>query len=606
MHPRWRVDISGPDGNEVGDLRFEGSGGSILLQHDDKAFQPLQDLKLGGGHISFTLARTHQRYDGTVSATRLQGTVRAADGTTSEWIAEQLPLKVLIWPIAPRVIFRQLAMGSAATSERMSQAWFGTAADSSLLEREYRDLAGSAAVAPVGRTDRGARSNLLALGLDVAGRTAARGVLEQIGRSDAADVEFRAIFTRDGRWKLDIHDNVLWEAPHYLYGFQLARAGDALRALHELNAEVIDSQAIRQAAWRLWSAAGSEDSVRVFAAIDSLARRDEAAANTMRALLAGFNDSMDWWRRAVSWLLTHPWLETADGPRSPAQLMATFWGVDSLPLPRIETTRFGGVAAMPTLSIWHVGSLLIKPDNAPAEGWLRCCTIEAFRIWRPLRWGETPLTVVTGGRSAIVASPGSQAIVHPAGFFGERDAIRIEPGIMPLAAVAVFLHEWNHLIAAQRRLAGLHPAAVVPSTTQLQLREEDPWLAEGFAEWATDEVLRPAGASAALLRFTQSEKRLGIAASDPEDPHFLGFRLVRAVSRTHRPAVLRELLVTNLHDLNAFARSAGLSAAGAARVVTLQRPATAIVIPEVTFTWVEGTAFDLSRRLVIPNTRSEH
>src|ERR1019366_1938596 len=151
--------------------------------------------------------------------------------------------------------------------------------------------------------------------------------------------------------------------------------------------------------------------------------------------------------------------------RSPAQLMAAFWGVDSLPVPEIRDERFGAAAAMPMLSVRHIAPFLFKPMNGSAAEWLLSRGVQdAFAVWRPLRWGESPLTVVIGGRSATVASPGSQAIVHPASFFGERDAIRIDPGIMPLAAVAAFLHEWNHLLAAQHRLAGAHPAALVSSS----------------------------------------------------------------------------------------------------------------------------------------------
>jgi hypothetical protein len=177
---------------------------------------------------------------------------------------------------------------------------------------------------------------------------------------------------------------------------------------------------------------------------------------------------------------------------------------------------------------------------------------------------------------------------------------------MPLAAVAAILHEWNHLLAVQYRLSGPRPIALVESASQLQIDEDDPWLAEGFAEWATDEVLRPAGASAGLLRFTQAEKRLGIGDSDPTDPHLLGYRLVRGAARAQRAPAFREMLIRNLHNPDAFARAAGLATGTNGRVITLQRPPTAIVIPEVTFTWVEGTIFDLSRRLISPNTRSEH
>jgi hypothetical protein len=147
---------------------------------------------------------------------------------------------------------------------------------------------------------------------------------------------------------------------------------------------------------------------------------------------------------------------------------------------------------------------------------------------------------------------------------------------------------------------------VVESSWQLKLREEDPWLAEGFAEWATDEVLRSAGVSAGFLRFTQAEKRLGIAAAEPNDPHVLGLRLVRSAARSRRAPAVRDLLLQHLHELDGFARAVGWPASGSGRAITLQRPPTAVVIPEVTFTWKDGTALDWSRRLVIPNTRSEH
>ena len=607
MGARWELTIAGPDMVEVGDLRLEGSSGRVLLQHADSAFQQLQDLRFGGGRISFSLSRSHRRFEGIVTATRLSGTLRDSTGGVSTWSAVPLSPASTRWPVPPRVVVRQLAMGSSATSERMLVAWLAAGPDSGTLEREYRQLANIAVVPPMTAANRAARASLLSLGLDDSGRAAAVAVLAHIKQGPAADPNFRAIFTRGNRWTLDIHDAVLWEAPHYLYGFQLARAADGLAGLHELDAAATDSAVIRQSAWRLWSNVAM-DSVAVYARLDTLARHDEASANAVRALLAGFNDATTWWRRAVSWLLTHPWLDTPDGPRSPAQLMAAFWGVDSLPLPEIRDERFGDVAAMPLLSIQHIAPFLMKPANAIAAEWLpHGGAQDAFAVWRPLRWGESPpLTLVLGGRSVTVASPASQAIVHPAAFFGERDAIRIEPGIMPLAAVAAFLHEWNHLIAAERRLSGSHPVALVQSSWQLQLREEDPWLAEGFAEWATEEVLRPAGESAGFLRFTQSEKRLGIADADPNDPHVLGLRLVRGVARTHRAPVLRDLLVLHLHDLAGFARALTLPGNREGPAIVLQRPPTAAVIPEVTFTWDEGTAFDLSRRLVIPNTRSEH
>jgi hypothetical protein len=588
---------------ETGDLRMSGSSGRVLLQQDDRAFQALEALRIGGGRISFALARGHRRFEGMVTDTLLSGTARDDAGNLSTWSAVPLSPESSRFPVPPRVVVRQLAMGSTASSARMPAAWLARAPDSTTLEREYRALTEMAGIAPLRDADRTARASLLSLGLDEGGRAATRILLAHIQQGPAADPAFRAIFTRDGKWKIDLHDAVLWEAPHYLFGFQLSRVGEGLRALHELDPAATDSSAVRQAAWRLWSSVGS-DSAAVYARLDTLARHDEMSANALRALLAGFDDAAVWWRRAVAWLLTHAWLDTPDGPRSPAQLMAAFWGVDSLPVPEIRTERFGRIAAMPMLSVEHIGPYLFTPGNAIAAEWLVHGGLQdAFAAWRGLRWGETPLTMVIGNYSATVASPASQAQVHPASFFGDRDAIRIDPGIMPLAAVATFLHEWNHLLAAQHRLAGAHPAAIVASAWQLQVREEDPWLAEGFAEWATEEVLRPAGASAGFLRFTQAEKRLVI--TDPDDPHVLGYRLIRAVAHGHPTPAFRDRLVQDLHDPDAFARAMLLPGRGAGRMIVLQRPPTAVVIPEVTFSWTDGSILDWSRRLVIPNTRSE-
>jgi hypothetical protein len=249
----------------------------------------------------------------------------------------------------------------------------------------------------------------------------------------------------------------------------------------------------------------------------------------------------------------------------------------------------------------------LRPENASATEWLAQNGIAAaFAAWRPLRWGEIPLIVQIAGHDVTVVSPWAETEARPAAFFGERDAIRIDPGITPIAAVATFIHEWHHLIAAERRLNGSHPPALVDRGFEVQLVEDDPWLAEGFAEWATDESLRPAGASAALLRLGEAEKRLAIADRDPDDPHALGYRLVRALAAGRPAAPLRDVLVANLQSLAGVARRAGVATAGKAAALTLHRPPNAAVIPEITFTWGDGVAYDLSRRLVLPNTRSEH
>ncbi|MGH7592352.1 MAG: hypothetical protein ACRELE_00645, partial [Gemmatimonadales bacterium] len=348
------------------------------------------------------------------------------------------------------------------------------------------------------------------------------------------------------------------------------------------------------------------DSAAIYAGIDSLAWRDSQAAASVRALLAGYDEAVQWWRDALRWLLQQPWLDAPAGRRSPAQLVAGFWGVDSLPLPLITAVRFGDVAAMPVLGAAHIGPYLFQPRNAIAPEWLAGSGMQqALASWLPIRWGESPLTVVIGGRAETVVSPWAQEQARPGAFFGEHDAIRIDPGITPIVAAAVFVHEWHHLVAAQRRLQGPQPVGLVDDGTQLTLRELDPWLAEGFAEWATEETLRPARVAGALLLFSQAEKRLAVATRDSTDPHILGYRLVRAAAGRTTVAALRERLVADFHDAAALARALHLSGASRTRTLVLSRPPNASVIPEVTFTWDDGFAFDMSRRLVLPETHPE-
>jgi hypothetical protein len=575
------------------------------MQFDDTTFQLLRELRIGGGRISFVLPRGGRRFDGSITDTMMAGTVQGSDGSRANWVAFPMGSESKRWPVPPRVTVRQLAMGTSAASERIPGAWIARLPDTSALERDDRELARLAGMPPASRDDRVVRWRRLTLGFDEAGRTAARNLLARIAQGPAADPMFQAIFRQGAGWRIDIHDALPGAARHFMNGFELGRAVRGLRQLGALP-EGADSATIREVAWRLWCRA-AVDSADVFARVNALGKQDPDGADAIRAMLAGFDDAAEWWRTAVRWLLTHAWLDTPSGPRSPAQLMAAFWDVDSLPMPDLLLTRTGDIAALPVVAAAHIGPYLLNPRNASAAEWLaHDGTREAFDVWLPIKWGELPLTVVAGGRSEIMVSPRAQAEARPAAFFGARDAIRVEAGIMPIAAVVTFLHEWHHLIAAQRRLTGTHPSGLRSAGPQVELLEADPWLGEGFAEWATEETLRPAGANAALLRFTQAEKRLGNGARDPDEPHLLGYRLMLAAAAHSSPSASRDRFVRTLHDPALLARELGLAGPSRTAPRVLSRPPNAAVIPEVTFTWDEGLAFDVSRRLLIITNRPEH
>ncbi len=600
---RWDLEIRGPAGAENGDLRLARASGRILLQHHDSAFQPLTNLHLSRDEIAFDLGGEHRHFRGTVTDTLMWGIVSDADGTQWEWEALPLGPHSTRWPVPPRVAVRQLAIGSSTTAERIPGAWMAALPGIEQLLRERNEQASLLSIARRGESGNALDARRASLGLDPRMRVVVQAEMARILARRDLDPRMQQIFRPARQIKLDIHDAAIDEARHYLARFDF---GNAMRGLGALAGEVlVDSATAREQAWRLWQRL-SVDSTGVLARIDSLQRVDPLGANSVRALLAGYEDAVTWWRNAVTLLLRQRWLDTPDGARSPAQLMARFWSSDSLPLPDIMAVPVGDGSAAPLLGAAHIGPFLLQPRNGVAAEWLAGDGMQqALDAWRPMQWGE-PLNVVIGDRSTTVVSPRQAALARPSAFIGARDAIRIDPSIMPLYAVATIIHEWHHLLAAERRLEGSHPPALRMLPQALELRADDPWLSEGFAEWATMVTLQPGGRDAALMLLSQAEKRLAISTANPDDPHLLGFRLVDALAaRLHGAVPVRELLVASLHDLAAVARRGGMAGNRGGPPRTLNRPANSAVIPEITFTWDEGLAFDVSRRFIIPNIRSE-
>ncbi len=259
----------------------------------------------------------------------------------------------------------------------------------------------------------------------------------------------------------------------------------------------LDSTAVLEVAWRFWSRLQERFGVRL-QPFDSLERpsipRGVAEA---RLLMRGYDDAAGWWRNAVQWLMTERWIATPAGDRSPEQLVSAFWGSERLTLPWISFEHFGSAQAVPLPSVAPILGRLIRPANAIAGDWLRqrmaadagLDDVIELAAWRTLDWGE-PFRVVVSGRSRYLTSPAVEARSHGGDLLGTFDRIRIEPGIPPLLAVATLTHEWQHLILTGRRLQGTAPG-VHENTDEIRLLEEDPWLAEGAAEWATDVILAP-------------------------------------------------------------------------------------------------------------------
>ncbi|HEX5633666.1 MAG TPA: hypothetical protein VFX50_10565, partial [Gemmatimonadales bacterium] len=263
-------------------------------------------------------------------------------------------------------------------------------------------------------------------------------------------------------------------------------------------------------------------------------------------------------------------------------------------------TAFGMPQAVPVLGAGRLASRLLVPRNAVAPEWLatRTAAVEALTAWRAFDLGEPLELQLEGGVRAVVTAPAALARTRYGSFLATTDAIQIEPGIMPLAAVTTVVHEWLHLLLEHARVEGASPTGLRESAWGLRVLEVDPWLGEGAAEWGTDVVLAPARRMTPLFALFESEKRLGLRRRAPDDPHVLGYGLVRALAdRMASHAALRELMVRSLHDPAAMARAAGFAGEAVSR---FHRPATLAIIPEYVFTPDDGVADGLVRRLHLP------
>lgn len=603
---RWALMIRGPALAERGELRLSSGEGRLLLESADSAWMPLSGVSTAEGHIVFSLPTTGRRFEGTSDATEMSGDLFEPDGRVIRWTAERIPVGISRWPVRPRVRVKQLRLGASDSIVTLPAAWRAALPSVATITAERDSLARAAGLRPPTRNDL-VDAQRVALGLDGAGRAAARALLARIAVGPAADAAFRRLFGTPDRLRFDLHQVAfasiaLRQVPSDDRSPEILARG--LKVFANGVIDIPDTLSLYAAAWQAWSRSRT-DSVESRMLLDSLTVRDPTAARAVRAIFAGYDESLGWWVEALAWLLNNRWIETPDGLRSPVALVGEFWG-RALTLPPLEPTHFGSVQAVPVVGASRLGSRLVRPLNASAVEWLaQGGTVAALSAWRLVDNYDT-LTVVRAGQPLQLTAPAAVARSRLGGFLAGRDAIRIEPGIAPIFAIATVVHEWQHLLFEGARLEGSAPG-VLETADEIALLDGNPWMVEGAAEWATEAVLAPGGRSTPLLRLMEAVKRGSIALTGGDDPHVLGYLLVRALAaRSRTPTELRERLVQSLHDPLALARAYrldGVVRGGAP--LRLNRPASAGIIPEMSFKWDDGLAEQLTRRLLIPAQSQE-
>jgi hypothetical protein len=589
-----------------GDLRIGAGFGRLLLESHDQEWVILEGLANRGGAITFSTPGGRQ-FTGRISGDEIIGTVADPDGLAFPWRAVRIQQGTDRWPVRPRIVVRQLLLGTSASSSEFPTEWRKAVSPRSALLVEQAAMAAAVGLSPADPTTIAARAGSIALGFDTEGRRAAAAMLTRIADSPVAGSEFRSLFLGPGgEWRLDLHAVARQAAAEQVAPATLAAAPLVrLLALLGTPVEGNDSAGLSQVLWHYWQLSSRDRSalVRLSGAADPEIAR---AATGLAALLGGYDLAEQWWLEAVNWLMTNRWIEADSEWLSPVDLVARFWEADSLTLPPLVARHFGSPQAVPVIGGAGLGSRLLRGANAIGAEFI--AQPGAFGValdaWRGLEFVEsTPLRLVLGGRTIVLASPASVARSRLGGFLASADAIEIESGIMPVLAVGTVIHEWQHLLLEGARLNGSGAPGLLDEGWGLRLLEGDPWLAEGAAEWMTERVLAPGGPSVVLIGLMEAEKRLSIASRVTDDTHTLGYLLVRAAAnRLDDPAALRRLLVASLHDPRAIASVAGFSGP-----VTepLERPATLLMIPEVSYTLDGDVADGADRRLVLPDPKSE-
>lgn len=605
---KWALQIRNPVASERGELRLDPAAGRILLESSDTAWISLTNLQVREGRITFALPKQGRRFEGTVTGEAMQGIVFEPDGRVTQWQAQRIPDGMVRWPVRPRVRVRQLVLGTGPTTVVLPSEWRTLLPTAATLAAERDSLARGAGLQPPTR-DGMVNAQNVALGLDPQTRAALRLVMMHIAGAHHDDASFLKLFGTATRLRLDLHQ-VAFELASAKRGVRQVAPEVLARGLGVFSRGMpiaLDSLSLYGAAWRAWSRART-DTTESQMLLDALALSDPESFAAVRAIFAGYDGAADWWVDAVSWLLNAPWIETPTGTTSALELVRRFWGKGQLRWPPIEATHFGAVQAVPVVGASRLGVRVVRPLNASASEWLAQGGLaQVLGTWRTIDLFDT-LTIVRDRAEMQLTAPAAVARSRLGGFLSGRDAIRIEPGIAPLFAVVTVVHELQHLLIEGARLDGAAPG-LVDTGEELRLIDGNPWLAEGAAEWATEAILAPTRRTVPLLQYMEALKRGSIdIMTGGNDPHILGYLLVRGLAtRASDSAQLRERLIRLLHDPVALAEEYHLrNRPHDGQPLRLTRPTGAGVIPEIEFTWDDGLAENLSRRLLIPAHPQEH
>jgi len=535
---RWRLILSpGPTTEINGDLRLSETDGKILgtllLETSDLAPNDVTGtVPDADGRFEFEVASSGRRFVGRILGDQMFGTVFRGDVSDGiGWLAERVDSTAELYIPLPKFRMRQLVLAGERSMVTIPGGWFaaldeaGIDVDAALdTYAERASMSGvPTASEPILRT----YSYLQSMGLWwrdsmlVAAQTSLEVVRAGI-RDDTTRAHFDFLFRPNGRWQLDIHQvaahRVQQKFPHVTW--------DALSPALELpgvqRGPLPPHTAVTQLLTYQMFVLSRTDSMAFASRLAEMRAVEPEAAGVLERMLSGYAEAIEWYPRAMRFLLETPWFVGS----SPADLLLAGWpdgAVDST-VPEIKTRLFGLPDGAPMIAPSEsFMEMLVEPLNWTASRWLEVeggsTLLAALGRLPP----EIENTVLESERGRFeVVSVIQLRHDRSSGFLEPENAIVIAPGYHPVLALETVIHEWVHILQQRSRPLDTYAR---PNEDAVWWYSPDPFVAEGLAEWYTELVLGPIVERLPLFGLGEAEKRAAMAVARPDDPHLLGYRL---------------------------------------------------------------------------------
>jgi hypothetical protein len=615
---RWRLILSlGPATEINGDLRLTQSDGKIfgtlLLDTSDSAPNDVTGtVPDEDGRFEFKVESSPRRFVGRLLGDQMFGTVFRGDVSDGVgWLAERVDPAAELYIPLPKFRMRQLVLAGERSMVTVAGGWFaaldeaGIDADAALETYAVRAARSGVPTAnePMLRTYSYLQSMALWWrdSMLTAAQTSLEAVREGIG-DDTTRVQFDFLFRPNGRWQLDIHQvaahRVQQKFPHVTW--------DALSPALELpgvqRGPLPPHVAVIQLLAYQMFVLSRTDSMTFASRLAEMRAVEPEAAGVLERMLSGYTEAIEWYPRAMRFLLETPWF---DG-RSPADILLAGWPDHAIDpaVPEIRTRLYGLPDGAPLIvpADSFLG-MLVEPLNWTAGRWLEVEGAGPLLAVLGRLPPEIENTVLESERGRFeVTSVGQLRHDRPSGFLEPENAIVIAPGYHPVLALETAIHEWVHILQQRSRPVDTYARSTGDAVWWYS---PDPFVAEGLAEWYTELVLRPIVERFPLFGLGEAEKRAAMAVARPDDPHLLGYQLFSLLYGANGNAgELIGAASLSGHDVNALldGYSGSFSGLNSSKVRDrlLSVGTVPRIVPEVTFQIDGLSPLHLERRLIPP------